>query len=241
MSILKELGGENELELKENLKYNLKESENLISIIDYMGRVTKPERIMLKSFNDVANICEYFRDPDINIKYGDMVLLSLNANNEVESFKKLESNLLENDYEEIESKVLRAALSERFAKGGVLLVNSDNFEYAGYFRDTLDDMGYNLVDSVGIDKEDKVVSFINDGYERILEYKEVHKTVLESLEKVKDRNYSEKEKNLVNIFKTHGYKVKNYEDIVKEIKSEKNSELKVLKDTIDDFLTKKVE
>lgn len=241
MSILKEFGGENELELKESLKYNLKESENLVSIIDYMGRVTNSEKIMLKSFNDVANICEYFRDPDINIKYGDMVLLSLNANNEVESFKKLESNLLESDYEEIESKVLRAALSERFAKGGILLVNSDNFEYAGYFKDILDDMGYNLVDSVGINKEDKVVSFLNDGYEKLLEYKEVHKIVLEGLEKTKDRNYSEKERNLVSIFKTHGYKVKNYEDIVKEIKSEKNSELKVLKDIIDDFLTKKVE
>lgn len=241
MSILREFGGENELELKENLKYNLKESENLVSIIDYMGRVTNPEKIMLKSFNDVANICEYFRDPDINIKYGDMALLSLNANNEVENFKKLESNLLESDYEEIENKVLRAALSERFAKGGILLVNSDNFEYAGYFKDILDDMGYNLVDSVGINKEDKVVSFLNDGYEKLLEYKEVHKIVLDGLEKTKDRNYSEKEKNLVNIFKFHGYKVKNYEDIVKEIKNEKNSELKVLKDTIDDFLTKKVE
>ncbi|MGL5622871.1 JAB domain-containing protein, partial [Cetobacterium sp.] len=137
--------------------------------------------------------------------------------------------------------VLRAALSERFAKGGILLVNSDNFEYSDYFRDTLDDMGYNLVDSLGIDKEDKVISFLNEGHEKILEYKGVHKILLESLEKTKNRDYSEKERNLVNIFKTHGYKVKNYEDIVKEIKNEKNSELKVLKDTIDDFLTKKVE
>ena len=241
MSILRDFGGENELELKENLKYNLKESENLVSIIDYMGRVTSSEKILLKNFNDVANICEYFRDPDINIKYGDMALLSLNANNEVESFKKLESNVLETNYEEIEKDVLKAALSERFAKGGILLVNSDNFEYAGYFKDTLDNMGYNLVDSVGIDKEDKVVSFLNDGYEKTLQYNGIHKIVLESLEKTKERNYSEKEKNLVNIFKTHGYQVKNYEDIVKEIKNEKNSELKILKDTIDDFLEKKIE
>ena len=70
MSILREFGSENELELKENLKYNSKESENLASIIDYMGKVRNSEKIMLKSFNDVANICEYFRDPDINIKYG---------------------------------------------------------------------------------------------------------------------------------------------------------------------------
>ena len=109
MSILRDFGGENELELKENLKYNLKESENLVSIIDYMGRVTSSEKILLKNFNDVANICEYFRDPDINIKYGDMALLSLNANNEVESFKKLESNVLETNYEEIEKDVLKAA------------------------------------------------------------------------------------------------------------------------------------
>ena len=49
MSLLKEFGSENELELKESLKYNLKESENLVSIIDYMGKITKPDRFKLKS------------------------------------------------------------------------------------------------------------------------------------------------------------------------------------------------
>ena len=241
MSILREFGGENELELKENLKYNLKESENLISIIDYMGKTNKEERIMLKSFNDVANICEYFRDPDINIKYGDMALLSLNANNEIQNFKRLESNLLENNYEEIEKNILIAGLSDRFAKGGILLVNGDNFESASYFKDILDDIGYNLVDSIGIDKEDKIISFLNENCDKQLQYSGFHKVVLENLEKVQNKDKTQREKELVNIFKIHGYKVKNYEDIVKEIKSEKNSELKVLKDTIDDFLTKKVE
>ena len=101
MSILREFGSENGLELKENLKYNSKESENLASIIDYMGKVRNSEKIMLKSFNDVANICEYFRDPDINIKYGDMALLSLNANNEVESFKKLDVDKLYEFYDSL--------------------------------------------------------------------------------------------------------------------------------------------
>lgn len=241
MSILKEFGGENELELKENLKYNLKESENLVSIIDYMGKTNKEERIMLKSFNDVANICEYFRDPDINIKYGDMALLSLNANNEIQNFKRLESNLLENNYEEIEKNILIAGLSDRFAKGGILLVNGDNFESASYFKDILDDIGYNLVDSIGINKEDKIISFLNENCDKQLQYSGFHKVVLENLEKVQNKDKTQREKELVNIFKIYGYKVKNYEDIVKEIKSEKNSELKVLKDTIDDFLTKKVE
>ncbi|MDX8337106.1 JAB domain-containing protein [Candidatus Cetobacterium colombiensis] len=241
MSILREFGGENELELKENLKYNLKESENLVSIIDYMGKTKKPERVMIKSFKEVADICEYFRDPDINIKHGDMVLLSLNANNEVENFKKLECNTFKENYEEMEKEVLKAALSEKFAKGGVLLVNDDSFKHGEDFKTILEDMGYNILDIVGIDKEDKVVSILNEGHEKNLEYSGFHKTIMENLEKTKERDHNEKEKNLVNIFKIHGYKVKNYEDIVKEIKSEKTPELKILKNTIDDFLEKKIE
>lgn len=241
MSILKEFGGENELELEENLKYNLKETEGLSSIIDYMGRTTKSEKIMLKSFNNVVNICEYFRDLEISAKYGDIVMISLNSNNEVETLKKLESNALENNYEEMEKEIIKASLNDRFARGGVLLVNCEDFEYGKDFRDILEDVGYSLIDCVGIDKDDKVKSFINEGYEKNLEYEGFHKIILEDLKKTKEKNSSEKEKNLVNLFRAYGYKVKSYEDIIKEIKSEKNSELKVLKDAIDGFLEKKIE
>ncbi|MGL5623941.1 JAB domain-containing protein, partial [Cetobacterium sp.] len=241
MSILKEFGVENELELKENLKYNSKESQGLVSIIDYMGKTKSLDKIEIKGFSEVADICEYFRDLDNNIKYGDMALLSLNSNNEVQSFKKLETNILETNYEELGKEVFKTALSDRFAKGGVLLVNAETFKYGEDLADILDDMGYRLLDSIGIDKDDKVVSFVNERFEKTLEYSGFYKLILENSEKMKDRWQNENEKKLVSIFKSHGYKVKNYEDIVKEIKSERTTELKVLKNTIDDFLEKKIE
>ncbi|MGL5918491.1 MAG: JAB domain-containing protein, partial [Cetobacterium sp.] len=238
MSLLKKFGGEDELQLKENLKYGNKETEGLKDIIDYMTKVKDQNKIEIKGFNDISNIPEVFKQD--GSKDSDMFLLSLNSNNEIENFTKLNVNILENSEKEITKEFLNVALNDKFAKGGILFVNTDTFSYHSELSYLLETVGYNLLDTVRIDKDDKVMSTETSTTET-LKCNGFYKKIFQNLNEVKTNQKTEKEKNILNIFNEAGYKVKNYDDVVDKIKSEATPELKIIKNTIDDFLEKKLE